>query len=52
MPTAERIRALCLQATEADGPDFEIVLLELANALELYDQAHEEKNGNKAAGVE
>jgi hypothetical protein len=51
MPTAKRIRELCLQATETEGPEFETVLLELANALELYDQA-EKENGNKAAAAE
>lgn len=37
MLVVERIRELCLRVTEAEGQEFEIALLELANALELYD---------------
>ena len=51
MPTSERIRELCIRATESQGPEFEAVLLELANALELYDQAKEE-DGDKTARAE
>jgi len=51
MPTAQRIRELCLQVTEAHGPEFETALLELANALELYDQA-QDWNGHNGAGAE
>jgi len=51
MPTSERIRELCIRATESQGPEFEAVLLELANALELYDQA-QDRNGHNGAGAE
>ena len=51
MPTAQRIRELCLQVTEAHGPEFETALLELANALELYDQA-QDWNGHNGAGAD
>ena len=44
----ERIRELCARTVKAEGVEFQIVVLELANAIDLW-QVAKDKNDSGAA---
>ena len=48
MPTPERIRELCDRVIAAEGEKFELIVLELNNAIDIYTQTRE-VNGDHAA---
>lgn len=45
----KRVRHLCAQVVLARGPEFEVALLELANAIALWKDVSEGDDGEKAA---
>jgi hypothetical protein len=45
----ERIRDLCARVVRAEGVDFEISILELANAMALLESAREDEGRHRTA---
>jgi hypothetical protein len=45
----ERIRQLCARVVRTDGAEFEIALMELANAITLWQSTNDDEDNEKAA---
>jgi len=45
----ERLRQLCTRVVRADGPEFQTAIMELANAITLWQSARDDENNEKAA---
>lgn len=52
MPTIDRVRELCARVIAAEsGSELDVLLLELQNAIDVY-QAIENENGQRSAASE